>query len=212
MRKLCLCALAAALSISAAFFAGRAMADDDPNKKLGAAAGEKEPSNPEMEAWGKVALPGENHKLLAQYAGSWESTATMTMIPNAPPTQSKGTVESRMVLGGRFLQSEHKAIYMGQPWEGLGHIGFDNVKQKFVTTWMDSMGTLIVTGIGAYDAATKTITEVGEYDDPMTGGKTTKKVRNLWKLTSDKEYSFEMYEIGADGKEKKALEITYKRK
>ncbi|CAN5442686.1 hypothetical protein BH18VER2_BH18VER2_03870 [soil metagenome] len=93
--------------------------------------------------------------------------------------------------------------------EFLGHSmeGYDNVKQKFVNTWMDNMGTGIMMTEGTYDEATKTFTYTGEFE-PMPGMK--QKVREVVKLTDKNHMVLEWYE-DRGGKEVKTMEIGYTR-
>src|SRR3989442_441387 len=56
-----------------------------------------------MEAWAKVATPGEAHKWLEPVVGTWDAKITMWMTPGAPPQESTGTSENKWVLGGRFV-------------------------------------------------------------------------------------------------------------
>src|SRR5208337_4309968 len=44
-----------------------------------------------MDAWMKVATPGEGHKVLEPMIGSWNAAITMWEGPGAPPQQSVGT-------------------------------------------------------------------------------------------------------------------------
>jgi len=57
-------------------------------------------------------------------------------------------------------------MMMGMPFEGIGINGYDNLKKKFVSTWIDNMGTMIVMSTGTFDPATKTFTYMGEMDNP----------------------------------------------
>ena len=43
-------------------------------------------------------------------------------------------------------------------FKGMGVEGYDNVKKKFVSSWIDNMGTGIQFSEGTYDPATKTFT------------------------------------------------------
>ena len=74
----------------------------------------------EMEAYMKLATPGEPHKLFATLAGSWTTTNKEWMEPGKPPTESTGTAEMKMLLDGRFLYQEFTGNMMGQPFSGVG--------------------------------------------------------------------------------------------
>jgi hypothetical protein len=92
-------------------------------------------------------------------------------------------------------------------FKGYGTEGYDNVKKKFVGTWMDSMGTGIMMAEGDYDSATKTFTYTGEIE-MMPGMK--QKIREVVKLTDKDHMDFEWYE-DRGGKEMKTMEIAYTR-
>ena len=162
-----------------------------------------------MEVWKKLAMPGEPHKLFASLAGSWTTTTKEWMEPGKPPTESTGTAEMKMLLDGRFLYQEYNAQMMGQPFSGVGIDAYDNMTKKYVTAWIDTMGTGIFMMEGTASADGKTITLKGSHPEPG-GGKMTH--RAVWKIVDNNTQSFDMYGAHHGGKEMKVLEITYTRK
>jgi len=162
-----------------------------------------------MELWKKLATPGEPHKLLASMAGSWTTTTKEWMEPGKPPTESTGTAEMKMLLDGRFLYQEYNSQMMGQPFSGIGIDAYDNMTKKYVTAWIDSMGTGIFIMEGTASADGKTITLKGSHPEPG-GGKMTH--RAVWKIVDNNNQTFDMYGAHHRGKETKMLEITYTRK
>jgi hypothetical protein len=162
-----------------------------------------------MELWKQMATPGEPHKLFASLAGSWTTTSKEWMEPGKPPTESSGTAEMKMLLDGRFLYQEMNAQMMGQPFSGIGIDAYDNMTKKYVTAWMDSMGTGIFMMEGTASADGKTITLKGSHPEPG-GGKMTH--RAVWKIVDNNTQTFDMYGAHKGGKETKMLEIVYTRK
>lgn len=162
-----------------------------------------------MEVYGKLATPGEPHRVLASMAGSWNAKIRFWTEPDKPPMESSGTCEQKMLLGGRFLQQEFTGDMMGGAFTGIGVTGYDNHTQKYVSTWMDSMGTAILLFEGTAGADGKTITQDSRYDDPIKGPMTW---RSVTKIVDDNTVVFEMYGIDQKGKEEKMMEITYTRK
>ncbi|WHZ26109.1 MAG: hypothetical protein OJF51_000904 [Nitrospira sp.] len=162
-----------------------------------------------MEVWKKLAQPGEPHKLFATLAGSWTTQTKEWMEPGKPPSESTGTAEIKMLLDGRFLYQEYNSQMMGQPYSGIGIDGYDNLTKKYVTVWIDTMGTGIFFMEGTASPDGKTITLRGSHPEPG-GGKMTH--RAVWKIVDNDNQIYEMY--GAHGKEKeiKFLEIIYTRK
>lgn len=94
-----------------------------------------------METYQKLATPGEPHKQLTSQAGSWTTKTKSWMEPDKPPMESTGACEDKTLLDGRFLQQECTGEMMGQPYTGIGVHGYDNLTKKYVTMWIDSMGT-----------------------------------------------------------------------
>ncbi|HXB07897.1 MAG TPA: DUF1579 domain-containing protein [Puia sp.] len=166
-------------------------------------------NNDDMKAMMAAATPGETHKMLAKSAGTWTATVTMWMQPGTPPTTSTAEATNEMVLGGRYLKSVNKGNMMGQPFEGVGYTGYDNVKKQFVNSWVDNFGTGIMTMSGSWDAASKSIVYTGSMADPVSGKDTP--FKEVWKFTDDDHQVMEMY-YPVQGKEFKSMEIKYTRK
>jgi hypothetical protein len=162
-----------------------------------------------METFKKLSTPGEPHKQLASLAGSWTTKTKEWMEPNKPPMESTGSVEMKTLLDGRFLQQEFTGDMMGQPYSGIGTSGYDNLRKRYVSTWIDSMGTGIFSMEGTASDDGKTITLKGQHDVPGGGHMTH---RAIWKLVDANTQIFEMYGTHGHGKEMKMMEITYTRK
>jgi hypothetical protein len=160
----------------------------------------------------------ENHKLLENLAGNWSYTIKMWMgDPNAKPTESTGTAVRKMAMEGRYLHGEYSGKFKmpgadgkmkEMNFKGNSLDGYDNVKKKFVSAWIDNMGTGIMLSEGTYDAATKTFTYTSEVE-AMPGMKS--RVRQVIKVADKDHHSMEYYEDRGQG-EVKSLEINYTRK
>ena len=164
-----------------------------------------------------MAQPGENHKLLATMAGDWTYTVKMWMDPKAPPTESHGTSTRKAIMGGRFFIADHSGKFempgpdgkmMDMNFTGMAIEGYDNVKKKFVSSWIDNMGTMIMNSEGTYDPATKTFTYNAAFE--MMPGMPMK-VREVLKVVDADHHNFEWYENRGGG-EARTMEISYTRK
>lgn len=154
--------------------------------------------------------PGASHRELEQLAGNWTYTAKFWMDPTSEPQESKGTTTSEMVFGGRFLKDTTKGDWMGEPFEGLGYTGYDNVRGEYVSVWLDSAATGIMHSTGSYDAAAKKFTYNGTGSCPMTGEKDMKMRMEI--VVADKDhYTMSGYSNGPDGKEFKGMEMAFAR-
>ena len=154
-------------------------------------------------------MPNENHARLKQLEGTWDTESRFVMEPGKPPEVGKGHAVNKMVLGGRFVQIEYHGGMQGQPFEGLGMIGYDNVAKEYVSTWADTMGTMILIERGSYDAKENALVMHSEFDAP-DGSK--QKMKTMTRFGDGKKYSYEMYGVGADGKEMKLGEVIYTKK
>jgi hypothetical protein len=185
-----------------------------------AAASAAQP-NPEemMKQMMELAKLNENHKLLADLNGTWNYTIKMWMNPDpsAKPEESKGTAVRKSLMDGRyFVMDVTGKMNMPGPegkkkemtFKGMGIDGYDNVKKKFVGSWVDNMGTGIVMSEGTYDPATKTFSYSTEMEE-IPGTKT--KIREVIKVADKDHMSFEWYEDHG-GQEAKTMEINYTRK
>ena len=150
--------LGMALVVCAAILAGRARSQSLEVEKAEKRAKELQP--PEMKMPGPAEMaemmkkyeasmsPGEHHKKLSPFVGSWNTTMKVFMGgPGGPATESKGSSEVKLVLDGRFAQEEFngemtmpgpdgKETVM--PFKGLGLTGYDNYQNMYVGTWADS--------------------------------------------------------------------------
>ena len=163
-----------------------------------------------MKKWEEYMTPGEFHSMMAKSNGEWREDIIMWMDPAAPPTKSTSSCTNTMIMGGRYQQSMHKGTFDGMPFEGMSIMGYDNAKKVFVSSWIDNMGTGIMTMEGTYDAATKTVNSKGKQMDPMTGKEMD--VREVFTIIDDNNHMMAMYMTPAGGKEYKSMEIKFTRK
>ena len=163
-----------------------------------------------MDAWMKVATPGEGHKALEPMIGSWNVKTTMWEKPGAAPESGGGTAENSWVLGGRFVRQDFDGEFGGMKFQGLGYTGYDNFKKKYVGTWMDTMGTMMMNTIGTVDPSGKVFTATSTMDDVITGKPMT--VREVTRIVDSNKLVMEMFGPDRPGKDFKMMEIVYTRK
>lgn len=166
--------------------------------------------DPQMEAWIKASTPGDEHKLLQQYVGTWNTTTTFWMKPGEQPQTSTGTAQFESIFGGRFVKQTVKGTAMGQPFEGMGVSGYDNIKKHYTSVWMDSMGTSTTIGTGQLNAEKTAITDEGTMSCPMTPSG-TRSYRAVWGVPVNNSFKYEMYGPDETGKEFKMMEVAYKK-
>ena len=165
----------------------------------------------DMAACMAAATPGAQHKVLAQSIGTWTGQCKMWMAEGMEPTVSECTANYSSLMEGRYTKCEVSGSTPMGPFVGLGTYAFDNVAQKYQSTWLDNCGTGIGTGTGELSADGKTMTWTYTFNCPIRKGPTT--MRQVEKSTGPNAMTVEMY--GSDpktNKEFKMMEIAYTRK
>jgi len=186
--------------------------------KTTASSATGQPNDAEMMAkMMELAKPGENHKVLGELAGTWNYKVKFWMAPGGPPSEASGTAIRKPMFDGRYFQLNVKGL-MDMPGEdgkmkkmefqGMSIEAYDNVKQKFTSSWIDNMGTGIMMSEGTYDPSAKSFTFNSEME-PVPGMKT--KVREVITVADKDHHKFEWYE-DRGGQEVKTMEINYTRK
>ncbi len=170
-------------------------------------AGAQEGVDPGMAEWIELGKPGPEHAELMKSAGTWTVEAKYWMQPGAEPTQSKGTAVFTALFGGRYLRLEYEGDFDGQPFRGIGCMGFNNATKKYEDVWIDShsTGTMLTTGTETEPG--KVWTFAGSCAGP--GGKEMK-MRNVMKKISGDRMLVESFCDEGSG-EMKCWEGTYTR-
>jgi hypothetical protein len=172
-------------------------------------AGAQMPTQEEMDkAMAAYRTPGEVHKMMSAWNGTWDCEVTMFMDPSAPPMKSKGTMKSRMLLDGRYNEMQYSGTYGNEPMKGISLTAWDNVKKLFVNTWIDNFGTGVMVLEGPWDEATQSMTLTGKMTNPMGGPDV--QVRQVLSLPNANTQKMEMW-VNMGGGEMKTMEMNMKK-
>ena len=170
----------------------------------------EKPSEEMMKKWQEYSTPSAAHKFFSTLAGKWTYTQKLWHSKDSKPEESTGRATMKMIFGGRYLQQDITGKAMGQPYEGMGLTGYDNLKKETISTWADNMGTSIMYGVGKLDLDKKTVSEKGEYTCPMEKDGSAK-YRSEWVLVDPNTMTFTMFSDQGGNGEFKMMEMTYKR-
>jgi hypothetical protein len=167
----------------------------------------------DMQACMLAATPGEMHKHLAKHVGVWQGKCQMWMPGGeSEPMKSDCTYTVTSIMDGRYIKAELVGEMPGMgPFNGLGITGFDNVSQKFVSTWVDNCNTGIVNGTGEISPDGKVMTWTFTVNCPIA--KKPAIMRHNEVLTGENTKTLDIF--GSDpksGKEYKAMRIEFTRK
>lgn len=147
--------------------------------------------------------PGKEHELLMDFVGSWD------VVVKFGDEQSKGTAVYKMECGGLWLTCEFTGDFGDVQFQGRGLDGYDPEKKKYIGIWVDSMTASPMISEGTYDESAKKLTYLSQ--GKGLDGRPAK-IRSVTTLTSKARHDFEMFTIGADGKDQLMMRIEYTRK
>lgn len=168
------------------------------------------PSEAEMMAnWTAFMTPGPEHKVLDFKVGKWKTQVKWWMDETTPPAESEGSAEIQWILGGRYLSEDDNGSVMGMPFQGMGVSGYDNLKKKYVSGWIDNMGTGIMTSEGTYDAAKQTFSYKTSGPDLMASKYVP--MRAVETIVDANTFKVEAFAPDVKGKEYRSMEIVYTR-
>lgn len=158
-----------------------------------------------MAAWMASASVSDQHRWLADKTGDWEARMELWMDPDADPMESRASVSRTMELGGRVLLDYWSGEIAGDPFEGVGRMGYNNVTGEYWSTWTDTMSTALFESRGAAVEDADQLELTGEHVDPVTDR--TVQTRYVWTFASADREILEAYER-RDGKEMRVMRVT----
>lgn len=153
--------------------------------------------------------PGVAHQVLNGRVGVWAVDVKYWAPGASEPTTLAATSEVKWTMDGLFLEDRMRSAFGKETFKGLGFVGYDNLKERYVSTWIDNSGTSIHTFEGGYDPESRTFRYVGKSPDPATGKFLD--LRATERMVDENNWIHESWVLQPDGQERKALEITYKR-
>lgn len=212
-----------ALVVSSLVFAHGALAQSapsNPNKPAPAkpADATAAPTTPndadlkaQMEAYAAMMKPTAEHKALEALMGEWDMVTRAWVSPTAAPIEMKATVKKSMDMGGRFLREDVTgADPTGQPYTGVGYLGFDPGAKQYQGVWISSNNAAMIVYSGKANPDGKSFAFTGRESDP-TGGAALDFKMTVTIDSPDKHTLVFNYLIPNAG-ELKAFEIVHTRK
>ncbi len=161
-----------------------------------------------MKAWTNYMTPGKEHQQMGTTVGNWKAATKMWMDATQPPMEMEARVQSEMILGGRYLVSRFNGMMMDMPFEGTSTLGYDNATKKYVSSWIDNMGTGMMYMEGQWQDKVKGVEYKGMGVDPVSGKEVP--MREVYIIKDENTHVMEMYET-KNGKERKTMEMVMTR-
>lgn len=160
-------------------------------------------------AWEAYMTPSKAHEMLAKDNGTWTSELTFWSPDDPKEMKSTSTVTYKMIMDGRYQESNYSGNMWGMPFEGKATVAYDNATEEFISSWIDNMGTGMFITRGKYDEASKTMTLYGNMVDPVT--KKEKRIKEIITYIDADNQKMEMFDV-ENGKEFKSMQVISKRK
>jgi hypothetical protein len=116
--------------------------------------------------------------------------------PAAEPVVAEVTSHRQMILGGRYMAEKVTGMVMGQPFEGSSLTGYDNVKGKYWSVWVDSQSTWPQMTEGVRDEA-GSLVMLGSVSNPAVGR--TTQIKTVWSTVGRDKETFVTWEDRGSG-------------
>jgi hypothetical protein len=164
-----------------------------------------------MARWMASMKPGPAHERLKELLGSYDLTMRMWMDPGQPPMESKGTADITWFAEGKWLQEIRSMPIMGQPSKSLMILGYDNFKERYVCTKVDTMQTCIFNAFGHFDQSGDDLILWGTIDEAMTPEQ-DKQVKCVYRGFGKDKFVFEVHDMMIGETNTKVFEVEYVRR
>ena len=116
----------------------------------------------------EASRPGDDHALLNPLVGEWKVRMQYRVRPDANPEMAMGKAEFQWILGQRFLEQIFEGKGAAGALEGRGLIGYDNLMNHYVGTWIDSMNSGMTWSTGKAHPQERVIHFDAAKTDPLT--------------------------------------------
>lgn len=162
------------------------------------------------QAWAAYGAPGPEHAVLARRVGSWHVTVQSWRAPGATPRESNGTARWQALLGGRFFEEQFEIVTPDGTYSAIGVAGFDTIRRRYVSTWIDNEGTAILHSTGTADPTGRVLTFASDSPDPVRGE--VHQIRTVETEVDADTWTMEAYRTDSSGREYRSAVFTYRRR
>jgi hypothetical protein len=173
------------------------------------------PKDPEagMARWIQTCKAGPAHERLVELLGRYDLvTRIRGMDASQPVMELKSSGEFTWLAEGKWLQLKWTGTMMnGQQGSGLWLLGYDNFKERYVSTMVDSMQTCMNSASGHFDESGDDLILWGTIDEPMTPEQ-DKTVKYVYRGFGQDAFVFEIHDMMIGESNTKVVEIAFKRK
>jgi hypothetical protein len=158
-----------------------------------------------------LSVPGEAHKKLAAFVGSWNQEVTIHNAGTTEPLKLTATATYELILDGRYVMGRYSGTdESGSPFEAIDIIGYDAFRNEYINIWLSNQSTSPTFFSGEMNKGENVLTMNGKFDDTMTGVQ-GQAVKTKLRFVDDNTLEYQSSTKGADGKFILAVEVKSKR-
>ncbi|MBK8977879.1 MAG: DUF1579 family protein [Planctomycetes bacterium] len=163
-----------------------------------------------MERARRFTQPGPNHEVLERFLGEWD-VSTRFFMGEQPTPPETARASGAWLIDGRWLQMRSTGRLMGQQHQSFAVMGYDNFKQSFVVTMVQSIDTAMLRSEGDLTPDGAALITYGTLDEYLTG-EHDKMVKYVWRFVSDDEFVLEVHDLPIGESNTKVVESRYTRR
>lgn len=158
-----------------------------------------------MARWMATFKPGPAHERLKELVGDWTVTMRMGGV------ESQGSAKASWFVQGKWLQIDTQYSAMDQAILHRTTLGYDNFKQRYVASFVDSLQTTLNTASGLFGQSGDDLFLWGTIDEPMTPEQ-DKQVKYVYRGFGQDKWVLEVHDMMIGESNTKVLEFAYVRK
>lgn len=150
------------------------------------------------------------HEWLLQLVGDWEASTEAITEPGGEPSRWQSSEHVR-AIGNLWIVAEGSITDEDQPFASMQTIGFDPEQGAFVSSWVDSIQTRMVTYQGNLDDEKRVLTFEAEWPSIGDPSKQTR-YRDQLELIDLDHKRMTSSVLGDDGEWQTYMTVDYRRK
>jgi uncharacterized protein DUF1579 len=143
-----------------------------------------------------LSRPGPHHQHLAAFAGSYDARMRTAQMEGRPASETKGTVEAKMILDGRFLELEIKTQAEGRTMTVLHILGHDNARERPTQLVLSNQSTAVTSAEGVCEEEGKTL----RFDAFVEAPAAKMTYRTVYRRTGEGEFAIATFMPDKEGK------------
>ena len=157
----------------------------------------------------KANTPGPGQARLEPMIGTFDVKMKIWLGPDQPPIDAQGSCVNVWVLDHRYIQIMLSANVLGEPFNGIGYVAYDNVGKNYQIAWLDAGSTAMTLYRGGFAGATKSASLKASVLNPLTAKPTPLELRVS--ILDNGDHMSELWGQGAGSKMFKMMELHYTR-